>query len=722
MFGARAAVLLLALLAGLTVLRVSAECRMSDSECVFYLEVSHTLTMMHHKDLVYPANGKLYKYDVTNVTGADPISADEVISADGWETGRLVAVVNGTMPGPDIIVYEGQNVIIYLKNNMRSVALTVHWHGLHQRGTPWMDGVPFVTQCPIHPGQTFRYEFLAKPRGTFWYHSHVGAERSMGVFGAFVIREKVETDVEEHVMQIQDWNHDFDSDTGHMKMLLGVYEGRHKWGGAMSLDGSFFSLFRVQSGLINGRGRYRDPVKGNNFAPLTVFNVTRGKRYRFRVIGPGSLYPFRVSVDGHMLTVIASDGYDLEPVVAESFVINPGERFDFEITANQTVGNYWIRGITLEKDTPHIAEAILRYAGAADTDPTTSRKPCAVDSICLVLNCPFLYYPEPYTECRTFDQLKALATDDPAPAYSQDKFKEHFLNFAFPGITSYPGSVNGKTFDTPDVSPLTQPNDWHSPCLESECGEFNHCKCTHALDIGNGDTVQMVFMNMGRGKGWSHPIHMHGHSFYVVKMGYARYNESTGQIIGENLDVDCRGNANREESFCNNATWSNQSWLNGNVPGLELARPPRKDTIIVPTGGYVVLRIRADNPGLWNMHCHIELHNLDGMQMLLNESFRDVPRPPYYFPECHSFSDRRLPEDTTPAPTTTMKISTDPYAVDPKADTEEMFSKTAFWVVFGVLVGVILLQFITLAIVFCCRRSSSANYLTGSSNDAFVAK
>ena len=614
---------------------VACDCIMDDTHCVFYLEIEHRLTMMRQKDLVFPANGNVYKYDVVNVSSAGPISPREVITADGWEEPRIVVAVNGTVPGPDIIVYEGQTVTVYVKNHLRSDAVTIHWHGLHQSMTPWMDGVPWVTQCPIQPGQSFQYEFKAKPRGTFWYHSHVGSQRSMGAFGAFIIREKIATDIEEHVMQIQDWNHDYESDTGHMKMLYGVYEGRHKWSGTQSLDGSFFSMFRFHSGLINGKGRVHSPV--NNMAPLTVFEVEKGRKYRFRVIGTGSLYPFRVSVDDHPLTVIASDGYDLEPITAESFVINPGERFDFEITADKEVKNYWVRGVTLEKNVDHQAEAILRYRGASNEEPTTSRQNCTVDNQCLVLNCPFIYYPEPNTYCKTFDELRSRTTEDPAPPVINGKFEEYFLNFAFPGITSYPGSVNGRTFDTPDVNPLLQPAEWFSPCRSPECGDDRHCKCTFALNIGRGDTVQMVWLNMGRGKGWSHPIHLHGHSFYVLKMGYGRYNETSAKIIGDNLDVDCRGHPDREQSFCNDATWTDQSWLNGNVSGLNTERPPRKDTLIIPTGGYAVIRIRADNPGIWNMHCHIELHNLDGMQMLLNESFSEVPEPPPGFPMCHSY-------------------------------------------------------------------------------------
>ena len=55
------------------------------------------------------------------------------------------------------------------------------------------------------------------------------------------------------------------------------------------------------------------------------------------------IVPLRVSVDDHKLVVVATDGYDVEPMEMESIIINPGERYDFELLADQPVGNYWIR-------------------------------------------------------------------------------------------------------------------------------------------------------------------------------------------------------------------------------------------------------------------------------------------------------------------------------------------------------------------------------------------
>ena len=108
--------------------------------------------------------------------------------ADG-KTYRLAIAVNGQIPGPNIIVYEGQTVILNVKNNLTTEGISIHWHGMHQIGTPWMDGVGQVTQCQIGPSSTFQYKYLARPSGTFWYHSHSGAQRTDGFYGALIVRE-----------------------------------------------------------------------------------------------------------------------------------------------------------------------------------------------------------------------------------------------------------------------------------------------------------------------------------------------------------------------------------------------------------------------------------------------------------------------------------------------------------------------------------------------------
>ena len=71
----------------------------------------------------------------------------------------MTITVNERIPGPAIIVYENQKVVVHVHNLLLSDSVTIHWHGLHMKGTPWMDGVGWISQCPIGSGQTFSYEF-----------------------------------------------------------------------------------------------------------------------------------------------------------------------------------------------------------------------------------------------------------------------------------------------------------------------------------------------------------------------------------------------------------------------------------------------------------------------------------------------------------------------------------------------------------------------------------
>lgn len=68
----------------------------------------------------------------------------------------------------------GDEIVVDVENGLMGDSTTMHWHGHHQRGTPYMDGVPYVTQCPIPPGTTFTYRFRALNPGTHFWHSHTG--------------------------------------------------------------------------------------------------------------------------------------------------------------------------------------------------------------------------------------------------------------------------------------------------------------------------------------------------------------------------------------------------------------------------------------------------------------------------------------------------------------------------------------------------------------------
>ncbi|RAR01519.1 Conidial pigment biosynthesis oxidase PcArbB [Stemphylium lycopersici] len=108
-----------------------------------------------------------------------------VRSPDG--VSREVYLINDQQPGPLIEADEGDDVEVFVKNDL-PVETTIHWHGILQRGTPQMDGVPGVTQFPIASGGNFTYRFSLKDEyGFYWYHSHFRAYYDDAIRGPFLI-------------------------------------------------------------------------------------------------------------------------------------------------------------------------------------------------------------------------------------------------------------------------------------------------------------------------------------------------------------------------------------------------------------------------------------------------------------------------------------------------------------------------------------------------------
>lgn len=94
---------------------------------------------------------------------------------------------NGGMPGPTIKVNQGDRVRIVAHNKLPE-ATSMHWHGIEVPVE--MDGVPHLVQSLIEPGETFVYEFVVHQEGTFFYHSHVGMQETMGMVGLFIVYPK----------------------------------------------------------------------------------------------------------------------------------------------------------------------------------------------------------------------------------------------------------------------------------------------------------------------------------------------------------------------------------------------------------------------------------------------------------------------------------------------------------------------------------------------------
>ncbi|KAL9567382.1 hypothetical protein ACKAV7_008457 [Fusarium commune] len=132
------------------------------------------------------ARAALRQFNFTAHSAFNSLGIDANCCTDGFE--REVYLINDQQPGPLVDVDEGDDVEIFVHNDL-NVETTIHWHGLLQRGTPHMDGVPGIIKDPIPPGGNFTYRFsTASEYGFFWYHSHFRAYYNDAIRGPLLIR------------------------------------------------------------------------------------------------------------------------------------------------------------------------------------------------------------------------------------------------------------------------------------------------------------------------------------------------------------------------------------------------------------------------------------------------------------------------------------------------------------------------------------------------------
>ncbi|XP_013415315.1 laccase-4-like [Lingula anatina] len=566
------------------------------------------------------------------------------VAADGVR--KAITVVNRRLPGPGIFVCQNDTIIVNVKNKMStSDGVTIHWHGILQEDSPHMDGVAMITQCPIPSHSTFRYEFKATTKGTHFWHAHSGMQRADGVFGPLVVRlppgadphhDLYDYDLAEHYIIVTDWLGD---------VTVNRFVAHHH------RDGDN----KPQSMLINGKGAFEpytdDKSNRTIYTPYAVFNVTQGKRYRFRVASNGILNcPIQISVDGHNMTAITSDGKPFDPIEIESFNIFAGERYDFVLNANARVDNYWIRVVGLADCANKKAKqvAILRYNGAPIEDP---KAPTDYENM---MRSGKQLNPWNTKADDNYIPVVQLNNTDPDDATSQEEPDVKFYlamdfnkidNELFHNPMYYPVSAidKGRHLYSPQINhisnifppspPMTQYGDIPKDlfCNEetrSNCTE-TYCECVHMLEVKLGQVVEIVMVDEGFAFNANHPMHLHGFAFRVVALRKINQSVTVEQI--------------------------KQMDRNGEIP-RKLKGAVKKDSVTVPDGGFTIIRFHATNPGAWLLHCHIEYHVEIGMGLIVKVGEpEDLPKPPRNFPRCGTWQYEDDVTQTSSAPCPTLK-------------------------------------------------------------------
>ncbi|MCI2238658.1 multicopper oxidase family protein [Paenibacillus sp. TRM 82003] len=294
-------------------------------------------------------------------------------AVDTWVYGDGLAA-------PEIRVGRGDRLRAVVRNELAE-STTVHWHGIACRND--MDGAAPATQEAIAPGAEFTYDFIVPDPGTYWYHSHSGMQSDRAMLGPLVVEDPEDSSGadEEFVVVLDDWVDGLGTTPDAVLQALnpaltGGHGGHagHAGHGAAAPATPSASEAATAAGLVagdHGRSDALGGMTGHITYPLHLVNgrppedpavleAAPGARVRLRLVNAAAETAYRVAVAGHEMTVIAADGFDVEPVVTDALVIGSAQRYDVLVTARSGA---WPVVAVVEGRSGHAA-AVLRTRDA----------------------------------------------------------------------------------------------------------------------------------------------------------------------------------------------------------------------------------------------------------------------------------------------------------------------------------------------------------------------
>ncbi|WCJ22442.1 laccase 6 [Euphorbia peplus] len=521
---------------------------------------------------------------------------------------REIVVVNNKYPGPIVYAQEGDRVIVKVTNESPYNA-TIHWHGVRQILSCWFDGPSYITQCPIQPGASFTYEFtMVKQKGTFFWHAHVSWLRGT-VYGALIVFPKTGVPYpfpkphEEHIVMLGEyWLQD----------VVQLERRTLATGGAPPPADAY---------TINGHPGPNYNCSANDFYKI---DVVPGKTYMLRLINAGLNMENFFAIANHKFTVVEADAEYTKPFTTDRVMLGPGQTMNILVTADQPIGKYSMamgpymsaQGVPFQNIS---AISYFNYLGAIPNSfslparlpsfndnlavrtvmdglkglNTTSQVPKEIDTnlfVTISVNVNKCTSKNPKKNCQGLNNGTMSASMNNV---SFNKPQLSVLEAYYKGIEGYftddfPGAPL-KFYDFVNGAPNNPPNDTSA------------MNGSRIKVIEFGSRVQIILQDTGIVSTENHPIHLHGYSFYVVGFGSGNYNPM----------------------FAN----------------FNLVDPPYMNTIGVPVGGWAAIRFVADNPGVWFMHCHLDVHQSWGLSTALIVKngvghLETLPHPPADLPKC----------------------------------------------------------------------------------------
>jgi len=277
-----------------------------------------------------------------NIVRYDLYVRDTIVNYSGKEK-RAIAV-NGQIPMPTLTFTEGDIAEIYVHNELKE-STSLHWHGLFLPNKE--DGVPNLTQMPIQPGTTHKYTFPIIQNGTHWYHSHSGLQEQIGMYGMFIMNKKENDptfrkgidDLPTVPLILSEWT-DLKPENVH-RMLhnasdwFAIKKGSTQSYSEAIKQGHFKTKIANEWKRMNAMDVsdvYYDKflINGKNENQLSQFKG--GDKVRLRIANGGASSYFWLTYAGGKITVVASDGNDVEPVEVDRLLIAVSETYDVIVT------------------------------------------------------------------------------------------------------------------------------------------------------------------------------------------------------------------------------------------------------------------------------------------------------------------------------------------------------------------------------------------------------
>ncbi|KAL0813575.1 hypothetical protein Bca101_070018 [Brassica carinata] len=529
---------------------------------------------------------------------------------------QRIPTVNGSLPGPTINVREGDTLVVHVINNS-TFSITIHWHGVFQLKSPWMDGANMITQCPIQPRNNFTYRFdITGQEGTLFWHAHVVNLRAT-LHGALIIRPRSGRPYpfpkpykEAPLVFGQWWDTDIEQLNLRPAPICDAY-------------------------LINGLAGDSYPCSENsNIQYLRMFKlkVIQGKTYLLRIINAALNTHLFFKIADHNVTVVSVDAAYTTPYGSDVMILTPGQTVDALLTADQPIGMYYMSIIpylsasSLAPAPPRkVINSLIVYKGATSTtSPSRSLMPSQINSVSTahrfssnitsLVGGPYWTLVPRHVDEKMFVTmglgLEQCPSETKCAGPSGQRITGSLSNrtFLMPGTISlqeaYFYNISGVyTDDFPDQPPIKFDYANFRVHTDSEKKMIFPERKTSVKTLKYNSTVEIVVQNTGIITTESHPMHLHGFNFYVLGYGFGNY-------------VPAR-----------------------DAKKLNLVNPQMHNTVGVPPGGWVALRFIANNPGAWIFHCHMDAHLPYGIIMAFIVENGPTPEtslqpPPSNLPQC----------------------------------------------------------------------------------------